>query len=163
MLNRLFPKTIDNSFRGSRLAIWLLAFYSLIKIFQGFESVFNAASTAVQADGIPLSHFGPEASAEVVEEFALLGLNIMILPLEAFVILIRYRAMIPLIYLAMLLVNLAARAILFVHEKPVIGGAEPIGFYVNLGLVGILVLGFALSLRDRSPAARSSEPQPLPR
>src|SRR5579859_2744885 len=105
---RVFPRQIDNNFRGYRLAIWLLGFYALIKILQGTVSVFNTASTAIGADGIPLDTFSQAARATVVSMFALLGLNLLVLPLQAFLVLVRYRAMIPMMYLMMLILNLSS-------------------------------------------------------
>lgn len=148
MLQRIFPKAIDNNFRGYRLAIWILGFYAFVKLGQGTKSLFDPASTAVSADGIPLDTYSPAASATVISMFTLLGLNLLVLPLQSILVMIRYRAMIPLMYLMMLILGLSGRAILYAHPSERIGGVQPAGFYVNLALLAILMLGFALSLAD---------------
>ncbi len=158
MLNRIFPRMIDNNFRGYRMALWLFGLYAFVKMAQGLESLFNSAETAVRADGIPLQSFGAAATQTTVAMFALLGLNLLVLPLLGALALIRYRAMIPLIYFMMLILNLSSRAVLYAHPSPRIGGVQPIGFYVNLGLLAVLVVGLTLSLVDRSASqARLAE------
>lgn len=146
LLHRLLPAQIDNHFRGRRLALWLFGFFVLVKLFQGAESVFNSYATAMNADGIPLESYGTAVAQTVLSMFALLGLNVLVLPLLGVLALIRYRAMIPMIYLMMLMLNLGGRAVQLVHPIARAGGVQPIGFYVNLFLLAVLIAGFALSL-----------------
>jgi hypothetical protein len=150
MFERIFPRQIDNTFRGHWLSLWLFGAYALIKLIQGSESLFNARSTAVRADGIPLDSYGGAASDMVVHLFALLGLNLLVLPLLGIVALIRYRAMVPLLYVMMLLLALASRAFNMMNPTERAGDTTPIGFYVNLGLLAVLATGFILSLMNRS-------------
>lgn len=153
ILAHIFPRQIGNNFQGYRLSIWLFGFYVLVKAAQGTVSVFNTASTATRADGIPLDSFGTAASQTVISMFALLGLNVTVLPLLGVLALIRYRAMIPLLYLTMLVLNLSSRVVLALYPSPRIGGVAPTGFYVNLGLLAILLVGFFLSLMNPSKSA----------
>ena len=147
MLGRLFPKTIDNSYRGHPLGIWLFIPIVLIRLIIGFNSLIDARHVASSADGIPLDSFGAAGAAEVLSMFALLGLYVMVLPLLSIVVLIRYRAMIPFMYLAMLLVQLGSRALAMANPDPnTSSGAHPIGFFVNLGLLAAMLIGFLLSL-----------------
>jgi hypothetical protein len=157
MLDRIFPKQIDNNFHGRHLALWLFDFYLLVKLLQGTVSVFNTYTTATGADGIPLDSFGTAATQTVIQLFALLGLNLLVLPLLGVLALIRYRAMIPLLSLTMLIVYLGGRAIHVFY--PVAGagsGGQPVGFYVNLVLIAVLLGAFALSLSRSSSATRAA-------
>jgi hypothetical protein len=149
MFERIFPRQIDNTFRGHWLSLWLFGAYALVKAIQGGESLFNARMTAARADGIPLDSYGSAAADMVVHLFSLLGLNVLVLPLLALVALIRYRAMVPLVYVTMLLLALAGRVFNLMHATASVGGVQPIGFYVNLGLLAVLVIGFILSLVNR--------------
>ena len=124
-LARLFPRQIDNNFRGSRLALWLFGFFVLVKLAQGGESVFNAYATATNADGIPLASYGAAVAQTMVQMFALLGLNLMVLPLLGLVALVRYRAMVPLMYLMMLLLYLGNRVVHVLHPDAGDVGAMP--------------------------------------
>ena len=150
VLGRIFPRRIDNNFRGYRLSLWLFGFYSLIRLIQGAMSAFNSYATATGPDGIPVDSFGSAAAQAVLAVFALLGLNVMVLPALGILALIRYRAMIPLIYLMILILNLSSRVVQLFHPVARVGRVQPVGFYVNLGLLAILVLGFLLSLANRS-------------
>jgi hypothetical protein len=145
MLDRLLPRQLDSRFEGHRAALWVLGLYVALKLVMSFNSIFNTVKVAQGADGIPLDSFGPEAAREVVTLFALVGLGQLILALIAALALVRYRAMVPLIYLLMLGEGLARRLI-------VQGGsaartdAGSAAFYINVGLLALLTLGFILSL-----------------
>jgi hypothetical protein len=149
MLNRILPKTVDNNFRGWLVAIWLLAFYAFIKFIQGAESLFNTASTATGADGIPLRSLGSAAETTVLDLLAILGLNQLIFSLLLVLVLARYRTLIPLMYVVMLARYLAAQVVDLHFQGLSLSGELPIGFYVNLSLVAILVAGFGFSVVDR--------------
>ena len=152
-LGRIFPRQIDNKFHGAALALWLLGFYSLIRLIQGGMSAFNTFAIATGPDGIPVDSYSPAAAQTVLAIFALLGLNVMVLPALGLLALIRYRAMIPLVYLMMLILNLSGRAVQLLQPIIRAGGTQPVGFYMNLGLLAVLLLGFCLSLLNRSKAA----------
>jgi hypothetical protein len=64
--------------------------------------------------------------------------------------------MIPFLFLFFIVQNLAVRALLL--TQPIERTGTPIGVVVNIGLLGLLVLGFVLSLtgkRYAMPAAMS--------
>lgn len=153
MLTRLFPRQIDNAYRGHKVAIWILALVVLLKAIQGVQSIFNTRSVMENADGLSLAHFDPSGAALLLSLFALLGLYLLIVPALSALALIRYRAMIPLIYLMLLLLYGASRLVQLLHPVPR-ADAHPIGFYVNLVILGLTVLGFLLSLMNR-PAVPS--------
>jgi len=69
------------------------------------------------ADGIDLESFGTSAAAIVVRLFALLGLNGLVLPLLSLIVLIRYRAMIPLLFLLFLTVQIGSRVLLLLNPN----------------------------------------------
>lgn len=154
MLGRIFPKQFDNAYRGHWLAIWLLGFYALIKALQGTMSMINTRMVAAGADGIPLDMFNEAGVAAVMTLFALLGMHLIVLPLQTLVALIRYRAMIPFLYLMFLLLSLAQRVVVNLHPMPRAAAmGPPTGFYINLALLAVLLTGFALSLMDRRKTA----------
>jgi hypothetical protein len=150
MLGRLLPQPADNSFTGYRAALWLLGLYVALKLIMGFNSIFNTASVAAGADGIALDSFGAAAAREVLTLFALTSLGQLTLALVALAILVRYRALVPFIYLVLIGEHLARRAIVHSHALARTDTAS-IGLYINLGLLALLLLGLALSLlRARS-------------
>ena len=58
MFNRIFPKQIDNNYRGHWLAIWALLLVVVLKAIQGVESIVNTREVATTADGISLDGLG---------------------------------------------------------------------------------------------------------
>lgn len=146
MLGRLFPKTFDNVYRGNIVGLWLFVPVMLIKALQCVESIFNAHDTAIRADGIPLATFPPAAATEIVSMFMLLGLYLLILPVQSIVVLIRYRSMVPFMYLSLLTLQLSTRLLHALTDPPTPVGDHPVGFYVNFGIMGVTALGFILSL-----------------
>ena len=154
MLNRLFPRQVDNRFDGQRAALWLLGVFVALKLVMGFNSIFNTAAIAGGPDGIPLDSFGPAAAREVLLLFALASLGQLILAVIALTILIRYRTLVPFIYLMLLIETLARRFIVRSYEVARTEGSD-VGWYINLGLVALLALGLALSLIPRRQRASS--------
>lgn len=156
MLERLFPRQADNRFAGLRPALWLLGALILLKLAMSLNSIFNTGSVAAGADGIPLASYGPAAARQVLLLFALLALGQLTIALIALAALVRWRALVPFIYLVLLAEQLARRAIASGYAAP---GARmtDIAWYVNYGLLTLLVFGLALSLvpargeRARSP------------
>lgn len=155
LLARLFPKQVDNSFDGHRAALWLLGLFIALKLVMSVNSIFNTASIAT-GDGIALDSFGPAAAREVLTLFALMALGQLVLALIALAILIRYRALVPLICLLLLGERIAGRLIVQSYSAP---GAEspPIVWIMAVALPTLLILALVLSLlpprarRARSP------------
>lgn len=159
LLNRLFPKQVDNRFDGYRAALWLLGLFVALKLAMGVNSIFNTAPVAAGADGIPLDSFGPAAARQVLILFALTSLGQLMLALVALAVLIRYRAMVPFIYLVLIGESLARRLIVQSYDvaRP---ASTPVGWYINIGLIAMLTIGLLLSLMPRRERKRSPASHP---
>jgi len=147
MLSRIFPTQVDNNYRGHRLAIWFLVPIILLRGLIGFNSIFFARSVATSADGVPLDSFTPAAAGTVLALFALLGLFSLLLALLGLVVLVRYRAMIPFLYLFLLAQEVGNKAVLLAY--PVTRSASsgmPAGSIVVFTILAMTLVGFALSL-----------------
>jgi len=153
MLKRLLPRTIDNTYRGHRLAIWVLALIVLLKTIMSLNSIFNGYDVASSADGIPLDTYTPPAARTIVSLFALLGLGHFVLCVLCVLVLVRYRSMVPFLFALLLSEHLSRRLILYVMPIDRVG--NPPGFAVNLILLVLMIVGLALSLR-RTPEFRAS-------
>ena len=75
MLNPLLPQPIDNTYRGHKLALWLLGLLVLMKVLIGVNSMVNGYSVASSADGIPVDTDPVPAAQTIVSMFALLGFS----------------------------------------------------------------------------------------
>ena len=156
MLHRIFPRQFDNIYRGHWLAIWILVPVVLLELVIGANSIINTRSVAMGADGIPLDRFGAEAATTVISLFALLGLSRLLFGLLGVMALIRYRAMIPFIYLLLLVLQLGSKALLLFHPAiRSLGHNTASGSTVILALIAMLLTGFVLSLLgERDPEGR---------
>lgn len=144
MLNRIFPPRFDSNYRGHKLALWLFGLLLLIKLGISLSSIFDTYNVVRSADGIPLDTFTSGGSETVVSVTALLGLSQLLLASFGVLALIRYRAMIPFIYVLFLVEYFAKKWIQVV--KPIIRVGTPPATYVNLVLIILLVTGLVLSL-----------------
>lgn len=142
---RLFPQQPGAMFEGQKLALWLLALFIALKLVMSLNSIFDTAAVAAGADGIPLASFGPAAARAVLMLFALMSLGQLMLTLISLAVLIRWRALVPFVYLVLLAEHLARRSIVqsYAVARP---EGTPAGVYVNYGLLALLLLGLALSL-----------------
>jgi hypothetical protein len=158
MLDRIFPRQIDNAYRGHRAGLWLLGAAVFLRLTTSGMAVVDPRRVA-GADGIPLDSLGPAAAPHILELLALVGLGQVMLALFALLALVRYRAMVPLACLLLVVEHLARKAILTLYAAPTV--ASP-GFYVSLFILGLLVAGFLLSLMAPMPNPGPLQPTPHP-
>ncbi|MDQ4075786.1 MAG: hypothetical protein M3220_06000 [Chloroflexota bacterium] len=157
MLTRLFPKQIDNDYQGHVLAIWLLVPLVLMKFLQGANvagllGTSNSRQVLETVDKVPVGTFPPKAASHLVFLFAAWGVGIFILGLLGIIVLLRYRAMIPLMYLLLLIEQVGRKALSTIHlDRPFVSLAASPANLINWGFLLTLVIGFLLSLSDRRP------------
>ena len=147
ILNRLFPERADHTYRGSKLALWFFALLVLVKTAISLGSIFNGYTAASSADGIPLDSFSPAGAQTVLSLFALLGVSQLVICLVCILVLVRYRALIPLMFALLLLYQLSRQLIL--RFLPIPRTGTPPGSAINLVLLGVMIVGLALSLRSQ--------------
>ena len=148
MLSRILPPRIDNAYRGHPLALWLFVPVVLSKTAIALGTIFNGRRAAQSADGIPLDSFGAAGAEAVLALLAIWGLSQLVFSVLGVLALARYRAMIPLVFVLLLLEHLARKWILLV--KPIARAGTPPGIYINLGLLVLMILGLVLSLCRRA-------------
>ena len=148
MFNQLLPRSIDNTYCGHKLALWLFALVVSVRIFQSVLVIFNGYSTVKGADGIPLDTFPPAAAQTIVALFALSGLYRLLISLLCVLVLVRYRSAIPFMF-GVLLVNYLAVQLLLQFVPIGRAGTSP-GSVVNRIIIASTVAGLALSLWKRS-------------
>ena len=148
MLNRIFPERFDNNYRGHKLALWLFIPIVLMKVGISLSSIFDTYNVVRSADGIPIDTFTSGGAEAVVSVTTLLGLSQFLLASLGVLALVRYRAMIPFMYVLLLVEYLAKKWILLV--KPIVRTGTSPSTYVNLVLIALLIAGLVLSLRTRS-------------
>jgi hypothetical protein len=148
MISGLLPQPADNAYRGHPGALWLFGLLVAAKLAIAVNTMFRGSTVAQTADGIPLDTFAPDAAQTVVSLFGLLGVLTFTLCVLCVVVLVRYRSLIPFMFVV-LLFEYGARK-LFLQAMPIPRtGAEP-GLVINLVLVGLMLIGLVLSLMKRS-------------
>lgn len=161
MLDRLFPRNLDNAYQGSWVAVWLLTPVLIAKTLMGFNfsglNPFIDVSAILQTvDGIPLDTFSQDAAAAVIDSAAAWGAALFALCLFAWLVLVRYRAGLPAAILVLTIEQIArtgAVTVRVVSEMAAGSAAPAAGAMINLGMTTILVVAFVLSLvkvRDRA-------------
>jgi len=147
VFKRLLPPQLDNTYQGHGAALWLFGLLVLLKIVVSLTSIFDGHDVARSADGIPLDTFTPAGAQAVVAAFAAWGLAQLTICLLCLLVLIRYRAAVPLT-LALLLLEHLSRRLLF-QLMPIARAGTPPAFFVNLILLTLMAAGLALSLWRR--------------
>ncbi len=157
MLERFLPGQADNRFDGHRAALWLLGLFIALKLVVSLNSILNTASVAAGADGFPLDRFGLEAARAVLMLFALSALGQLVMALICVVVLIRYRALVPFLYLLGLGEFLFRRFIIgaYAVER---AGSPAIAWYLNAGFLALLTIGLVLSLIPARRTRPSTNP-----
>ena len=145
MLDRIFPRQLDNRYNGHWMALVQLGIFVALKLIIGFNTIFNTRSVAVGGDGFDLAAIGPAGTQALLMMFSMVALGQLVLGLLALIVLLRYRAMIPLMFLLLLIEHGSRRAIVLSHavDRTV---TVPVGAYINLGLLILLVVGLCTSL-----------------
>ena len=145
MLEKIFPKNITNEYRGHPVAKWVFVLITVMTIIRSLIHVLAPDGGAQSIATIPLDSYSSGGAATVILIFALWGLSQLLLGLVFVVVLWRCQALIPFMYL-LLIIEYGARIILF-HLKPIAtSGAAPggVGSYV---VVSLAVIMFLLSVR----------------
>lgn len=153
MLRRLFPPQFDNVYSGQRIALWILAPVLLFRTMIGINSMVVPRLVASTADGIPLQSFGSIAAADVIQMFAHVGLFYFLLSALGWLALIRYRSMVPLIYLLIVLEQVGNKLLQLLYASPAPEAAGvTTGALMVRAVLALAVVGLVLSAVPRSGA-----------
>lgn len=151
MLNRLLPRQADNSFQGRKLALWIFAIVLLVLAAMSINSILNGYYVARDIDGLPLDSYTPEGVQAVVALFAIWGGTELTIVLLGFIAMLRYRALVPLMFLVLLLEQLLRR--LINYNLPIAKSeGVSISWFIIL-LTSLMALGLVLSLWRRRTEA----------
>ena len=148
MLERILPARFDNHYRGHRLALWLFYLITAMTVGRSLIHMFRSDGGAQSIATIPLDSFGPGGAATVISIFALWGLSQLLIGLLFALVAFRYRAMIPLMYV-LILVEYAGRLGVGL-AKPVVTIGTPPGAPGSFVMIALGAIGLVLSLRTRT-------------
>ncbi len=157
MLKRLLPSVADFAYTGSRVSLWLLGLVLFMKLGIALGAIFNGHYAASVADGIPIDSYTPQATQAFLSLFASLGLSQFMLGLLGALLLFRYRPLVLLVplFLLVLLIEYLARKGVNAYLPIARSGNAP-GGVINWAIFGVMLLAFVLSMRQ------SNVPPPPP-
>lgn len=147
ILHRLLPQPIDNTYRGSKIALWLFGLIVFVHILQSVMVIVSGYSVAQSADGIPLETYPAAAAQTILAIFTVSSLRRLIISLIGAVVLFRYRSAVPLMFVVLGLNYLGGQVIL--QFIPIVRVGTPPGIVVNLAMFGLTIVGLVLSLWRR--------------
>jgi len=131
VLNRVFPKQFDNEFIGYKFSLWIFYALTALTLWRSQHHLFAADGGAESIASIPLSSYPAGPSDTIIGVFSLWGLSQLIVGLIYLVACIRYKSMIPLLYLLAALEYLVRFAYVGVYKSIETAGTAP-GSVVNL-------------------------------
>jgi hypothetical protein len=147
MIERIFPSPLTNNYTGHLLAKWVFVLLTIMTLARSLIHMFAADGGAQSIATIPLDNYSGAGAATVVFIFALWGLSQLLLGLVYVVVLWRYQAFIPFMYLLIILEYLG-RIFLGLMKPIETAGTAP-GGIGNLIIVPLAIVMFILSLRQK--------------
>lgn len=146
MGNRLLPQPITNEYRGAPVARWVLLLLTVVAIARSLAHIFLPDGGAQSIATIPLDSFTANGAAAVVHIFGLWGLSQLLFGLVDALVLWRYRSLIPLMWL-FVLIEYSGRLLLAVAKPFETTGTAP-GAIGNYVLIPLALVMLALSLKQ---------------
>ncbi len=147
MFEKLFPKTIDNQYRGSAIAKWLFVVITIHAVGRSLTHMFLPDGGAQSIATIPLDAFSPSAASVIVGLFAYWGLSQLLFGLVFVLVLWRYQSLIPLMWVFMFIEYTGRLLIGGFYKRVEIVGTAP-GGVLNHVVPVLAVIMLVLSLRE---------------
>ena len=147
MFARLFPKTVDNQYRGLPIAKWTFVAMTILVIGRSLAHMFLADGGAQSIATIALDSFSPMAAAVIVGMFAYWGLSQLLFGLLYVLVLWRYQSLIPLMW-AFLFIEWTGRLLLGFY-KPIETVGQAPGGIGNMVFPVVTLVMLVLSLTGK--------------
>jgi hypothetical protein len=150
VFNQLLPQRLDNTYRVSKLGLWVFALVVAFRAAQMEGVLVNGASILRDGHGILLDTFSPAGVKILAAIYALSGLCRLVLLLLCVLVLVRDRSAIPLMF-TLLVLDLVAGQVVLLHFVPIV--RVPTASIVDLVLLAVAIFGLARSLWPRGTRA----------
>ena len=147
MIDHLFPPRVDNNYQGHPIALWLFVLITAVTLGRSLVHIFVSDGGAQSIATIPLDSYSPAAANAVVRGFALWGLSQLLLAFVYLGVLWRWRTLLPLMYLLLVLEYVGRFAIGVTN--PVVTLETPPGAIANFVFVALGSVMLILSLPRR--------------
>ena len=144
MLKRVFPASLDNQFPGHKIALYVFFALTALTLWRSQHHLFGHDGGAQSIASIPLHTYSSSAAETVIGIFGLWGLSQLIIGLIYVLAAIRYRSLIPLLYV-LFTFEYAMRFWVGANKTIETAGTAP-GSVINLPFMVAGVVLFALSI-----------------
>jgi hypothetical protein len=157
----------NNDYRGHPLAFYFMVLIALRNTFRGSVHYFAPDGGSATIAGIPLETYAEGAVQTIITFHGVMGIGHLVEAALVWLVIFRYRALIPLAYVCLIASEILGFALLAVKPLPVLPPGQ-IGLWV---LAPLSVVFFLLSIRKpkralapdaphTSPSAKMGEPGP---
>ena len=151
MIEKLFPKQLNNDYRGVPVAKWTFVAMVILTLARSLAHIFLPDGGAQSIATIPLDAYSPGAAQVVIGMFAQWGLTQLMFGLLYVLVLWRYQSLIPLMWLFVVFEWLGRLLTGLVKPFETVGTAP--GAIGNLVIPVLALVMLVLSLRDRNNKA----------
>jgi hypothetical protein len=134
---------------GGKLALYFLVLLGCVFTFRGCVHYFAPDGGSGIIAGIPLETYSEGAVQTIINSFGVYGIGHLLEAVIVWLVVVRYRALIPLTYAFVLCSQLLGAALLAVKPLPVVPPGQ-IGIYVLIPLTSVF---FLLSIRKSAAAS----------
>lgn len=140
----IFPKTVDNHYMGSKIALWVFVVLAIFSTIRSLIHFFSPDGGAGIIAGLDLS----SGAANIIFAFGLWGLSQFIYALIQLLVAFKYRTLLPLFYLILIIETIGRMAVGRMKPPILLNGTPPGGIanYIILPLAAVM---FILSLRQK--------------
>ena len=144
-LKLLLPSRLDNSFAGNKIALWFFYLLTAVTLWRSQHHLLAPDGGAESIATIPLESYSSGAASTIIGVFALWGLSQLIIGFIYLLASLRYRSMIPMLYL-LGIVEYAVRAIYISGAKSIETAGDAPGALINVPFIMVFAVMLALSL-----------------
>jgi hypothetical protein len=147
MMNNIFPRKVSNDYQGNPIAKWVFFVITLVTIMRSLVHILAPDGGAQSIATIPLDNYSEAAAATVILMFSLWGLSQLLMGFVYAIVLWRYQALIPFMYV-LLIIEYGMRIILGMLKPIETAGTAPggIGNFIFLPIaILMLILSFLKS------------------
>ena len=148
LLNHIFPKTVDNEYKGNFIALWIFIILAIVSTVRSCIHFFAADGGAGSIAGLELAKGGEN----IVFAFGLWGLSQLLYAFIQLLVAFRYRKLIPLFYLILLLETVGRMAVGAMKPPILLYGTPPGGIanYILLPLCFVMFILSIIEMKKRS-------------
>ena len=154
MYNKLLPDVVNNDYKSHKIALWFFYLITVVTIVRSCIHIFKYDGGAQSIATIPLDKFINGGAEAVIFVFAYWGLSQLMIGLLQGIVAIKYKSLIPLMYL-LLVLEYASRFGISMFKTIETTGQAP-GGVMNYVMPFICLIMFFLSVNKEQVQVSNS-------